>query len=895
MVNEMVNHESRPNTPKRKRYLKTTWKTAKRVFYVLSGGLVIAAWIGWTSIYNADKKKKADIEKHGLIKLKDGKVKTYSEASEDMVFFQWEDWKLDSLKLSDFLDEVLERNGFDPDIISSVHPITVMTNENELKTEWLGHKADEWLENRWVERSKHSESIVWKLLSMWWNWSYWRFQSQREAIENGYKNDIIRYNNICKRIANFKLPDKNGDWTEMYKQLWYSTDEEMIRAIQWNKLDIYTWGDRLWITYWIVLLNEQLVDRNKWWEKWDEDEVFEKTQWIKRKYFASLSKEDPVRQALRREWTDWEKLNTIYILSKQEQWWSRISLGDIKNRFESPVYIAWQTTAWWSTSVESWKNEEYLLTLQITELNQRFGDQIAGNDGDLKIEISTGTFWPTSTKLAVKYLKNDLPDEILKKTENEKIFSDKSFRKEVKDYLNAHPSLMDDLKNRAIEEYIQNFQTFFLLNGSEETKETVSNWERFSEKQMNYLEQNLNLSFDHLYQWIQTFKDYVKDENTLKKLDQIWYGYVRWQKKENRKEIAKILTHKDKFIEFTWLSEKEYNFFIKHHLWPTILWSSIILSETWNITPENQEPASSTSNEVNTIYRFCAWTENQEHKMKEEQKWIKTEIKLSWFSNEINMKDIREAISNNKKIMEYIQENCRDDEWNPITDINQVSDEFIYEFLDVVVEGWWKGVYFKTSGVNQIISSKNKYRWIAGKWDNFCDYLFDLQQQNPDFSKILKRIIWKDSIEKKDITNWIIRQVIRKSDWSIWENPRKLGAGEDFIIVYPLTNWEPQSIQVSDIEELVALVPFRVKTDIKTTTDVTKKEVKKTLNEQRDTRAWKKKNKNVQNSKGKSSVKPEQKHSVNQKKGLKKVNSKQKKAQKTVGANHQRKGRWRKK
>ena len=823
------------NTPTWREW-KQTEKLSIKKLIKRSGiaALIIALTAAGWDMYFSNKRKTSDKEKYWSIEMKNDKAKTFEEANDNIVYIKQADWTvIDSLSLPNFFDKILEQNWYNSDSISSTDLTTTMTSENALKTDWLIMEIDQELEDWGIDRSKNSGSIIWKILSLKWNWSYWRFQTQREAIENWYKSNPIRYNNICKKIANFKLPNNNGERKELYKQFW-KTENEMINDLKEKNLPMYKWGNMLGIAFWVVLLNEQLVDRYEWWERYNEGKVIRRTQWIKAKYLSGLHTKDPIRQALNRENTKGENLKSIYILSKQENWWNRTSFKDIQNTLQSPEFRAWEISAWWCTRTEARKNGEYLLNLNIAELNQRFNNEIGGTkQTELKITTPTGGFGPTTTKLAVEHLKNYLHENILKKAESKDIFNNGSFQQEVKEYLNQNPELMKEFKDKIIGEYIRNFQRLFLLNGNKEIKNgTRSNWENLSEEQMNFLEQNLNLSFNHIYIWVQEFKKYVNNKETSEKLDKLWDDYIIKQKKWNRKEITEILTHKDKFINFTWLSEKKYETFIKHHLGPALLWTSIILSETWNVVPENQEPANGTSNEINTIYRFCAWTENQIKKINEAKKWILITT-TEW---DISIKTIKEAITKNKTIMEYIQNNCR-------------SNELIKHFINIQSTENWNKIYFNTRNTKQIVGDEKLLCVVRGKGDTFCDYIFDLQQQNDTLSAILKRIIWKDSIELKDITKWVVRQLIRKPDWSLWENLNEIHPEDTFLIVYPLTSGKPQAIDTSNVTPILTILPPRG--NLKATTKTTKEEIGETLSEKPNAKDWAKWNRNIQNSRKK--------------------------------------------
>ena len=201
--------------------------------------------------------------------------------------------------------------------------------------------------------------------------------------------------------------------------------------------------------------------------------------------------------------------------------------------------------------------------------------------------------------------------------------------------------------------------------------------------------------------------------------------------------------------------------------------------------------------------------------MNEDIKWIPIMIE----PKNLSITTIRQTMSENRKIMEYLKNNCRTPEGDKITNIDQISDELIYHFIGLKIDSlknkatnnWDKTVkiYFKTRNIKQIVA-KEKNSWMARKNDNFCNYIFELQQQNPRLAKILKNIIWKDSIELKDITKKVLKQIIRDSNWNLRKNLNKVHPNDHFIIVYPLTNGEPESVDISEWEkkDLILLVPF---------------------------------------------------------------------------------------
>ena len=254
--------------------------------------------------------------------------------------------------------------------------------------------------------------------------------------------------------------------------------------------------------------------------------------------------------------------------------------------------------------------------------------------------------------------------------------------------------------------------------------------------------------------------------------------------------------------------------------------------------------------------------------MEEATKWIPITIN-SW---DISFNSIRYAISKNETIMEYLKNNCRDPEWNPITNINQISDNIIAHFIlnnkinhKVLTQAfsWEKALklYFNINNEEQILSDKYN-EWFVFKWENFCEFIFNAQNQLPNsrLSKILKNIIWKDSINKDDITAWIIRQIIRKPDWSIRENINDLKANEGFIIVYPLNKKSNNSrngpifnTEKGRDEGLLLDGRYEEMYNKKLETEkATKKGINKTLSEKSNTRTWNKEGRDIQDPKKKT-------------------------------------------
>ena len=95
--------------------------------------------------------------------------------------------------------------------------------------------------------------------------------------------------------------------------------------------------------------------------------------------------------------------------------------------------------------------------------------------------------------------------------------------------------------------------------------------------------------------------------------------------------------------------------------------------------------------------------------------------------------------------------------------------------------------------VDKIVKENVDLCWInsngtltINKWWTFQEILYIYSQNDPTIKKILETIAWKPITQPNDINQKIIKEVIRHSDWTIWENINSVSAWDEFIIVVPL-------------------------------------------------------------------------------------------------------------
>ena len=789
MTRETTNHQWSRNSGSK------WWKYTKRAGWALAVTLWLIWWTWTAALISANSAKNADKEKYWSLELKDKHATTLDAQKQNELYLTLANWERDTLLLKNFFKEILIQNKYleegddefeESDSITITELLSTMISENALKTEWFKHKVDEKLEEYWVERSENNNNLLGLLLGKIKNWSYWWFQTQREAIENGYWKDEERYTNICRKIANFKLPDANQKWKriELYRQLWYENIEAMIKDLKDKKLDIYTWWGRLGIAYWIVLLNEQKIDRNKGWEKFNEIETLNKIKSAVSELEASYRNYDnltdeetehykKIKEALASNWRTGERLQTIYL--KKEDW--KVRFDSILNALQSWEFRAWEITAWRCTSTAAQKNWTYQMISNIWDLNKWFEWQINWTWSNwLNLTLPDGDFWKNSVKEISQFI--NIPDEILEKGSSAVI-----------KYLDENPELIEQLKNEIIKKYIQNFRIFFLLN---------EDWNSLNLKQMIFLEENLNISFNHLYIWARTFKNYLKEKNkteVIKNFDILWDKFTKEQDKESLASIKKILTHKNSFMEFTGLSEEAYNKYIKFYFGPMMEWASILISQTWNVVPFLQKKGTDSSNEVNTAFRFSEGSKNELQRLAQGEKWTPYEI----HEGENNIDSIKAKIINNKKLHDYISTHCWNKDGEPIDSIDRITPNLIYHFTglseaEINKLEKWDTIYFKTKGFEQYYEDSSQIM-KAKKGEYFQKIIIDYMERNPWFAKIVKNIVGKDTIEERDISIPIIKQLVRHQDGSIRNHPQQLQENEMYIIVYPLNRSPKSSIQ----------------------------------------------------------------------------------------------------
>ena len=68
----------------------------------------------------------------------------------------------------------------------------------------------------------------------------------------------------------------------------------------------------------------------------------------------------------------------------------------------------------------------------------------------------------------------------------------------------------------------------------------------------------------------------------------------------------------------------------------------------------------------------------------------------------------------------------------------------------------------------------------------FQEVLFVLSKTNPEIKQLIESLKWSEINSQNEITQDIIKKIIRRPDWSKWSNINKVNKGQGFIIVCPL-------------------------------------------------------------------------------------------------------------
>ena len=614
----------------------------KSLLAVLMAWWVIVWWASYLDLKKANDKKENDKKAYWIVKAKPDKKVT--------VFSPDFDWWPDSLDIP--LDTIMEHNR---DIISidATKLESIMLWEESLKTTngWFVSEFDEWLEMHWIDRNPYSGSLIGKVLGKYKEWSYWPYQVQPEAIDK-YKNNQKLYDTLCKKIAKLKLPNIKWELVPLHEQL-SLTVEEMVKQIKNHEIYTFVWGERFLIAYWIVLIDQisretdEMINSynwgnwyNKWYNNINSLETEKDTTWINLKYPELTSKDND--------------LMSPYILFNG---W-KISYNKIWNLFNSDTFKNGMVSAYWCMDyIKNIENSDYLFTLSLLELNERFKN---GGNWDLDIAIPTWNFWPTTLKLVNKYFKKNF----------ENINDAKKFMD------NLSEESLQKIREYALNTFETNMRLLYTLN--------LENNHWINANQSKYLSEFLDLTFNHMYANVIILSEFInnkwwKDSNTTnKKLFKYRNDYVKDQNKDSLEEIKKIMTDEISFTSFTWLKKSSYLEWIKYYLWPTLLGATDWIYQTeWVVPVIQQNPWwTKMSNEQNSIFRFSMWVSQEEIAQADRERWVEYKLKL-WDTNIDSLKNI---MWSKKPVKEYLQK-CKTIYWDSITSPQDIPDELVSEML----------------------------------------------------------------------------------------------------------------------------------------------------------------------------------------------------------------------
>ena len=794
------------------------WKIRKNILKsllaALIAGWVITWWVSYRDIKKASNKKESDKKTYWIVKAKpDKKVTVFSPD------FSW--WP-DSLDIP--LDTIMEHNR---DIINidATKLQSIMIWEESLKTTngWFVSEFDEWLEMHWIDRNPYSASLIGKTLGKFKEWSYWPYQVQPEAIDK-YKNNPDLYDTLCKKIAKLKLPNAKWELIPLHEQL-SLTVEEMVKQIKNHEIYTFVWGERFLIAYWIVLIDQisretdAMLDSYDW-EKWY-------NTWVDNTSNAEKQHSELVG--------DDNKIMSPYFLKDK---WAPITYSWIWNLFNNDAFKNGMVSAYWCMDyIKNIENSDYLFTLSLLELNERFKNW---GKWDLDVVVPTWKFWPTTLKLVNKHFKKDFED-----VNDAKKFMDDLSEEELQ-----------KIRQKALNTFETNMRLLYTLNLED------NHW--INEKQSKYLSECLDLTFNHMYSSVIILSEFInnkwwKNSNTVnKKLFKYRNDYVKEQNKDSLEEIKKIMTDEATFISFTWLKRNSYLEWIKHYLWPTLLGASDWIYQTKWIIPVIQKNPwwTKTSNEQNSIFRFSMWVSQEEIAQADRERWIEYKLQR-WDTNVDSLKNI---MWSKKPVKEYLQK-CKTIYWDSITSPQDIPDELVIEMLRGIDnfyplfegEKWfyeWDTIYIKyiwldkiyhvvevnqpatkqiekkirervtsrepvaqkkwnkkwkkkgkneattkkvTKFVDKIVKENIDLCWInpngtltINKWWTFQEILYIYSQNDPTIKKILETIAWKPIAQQSDIDQKIIKEIIRHPDWTTWRNINSVSVWDEFIIVIPL-------------------------------------------------------------------------------------------------------------
>lgn len=750
--------------------LKEVKKTKSKIKWYLRAAL-LASWVVPLSVDAIRKYKDTD---------KYWEVKELKTDNEQHFLFNEEEVTI---------DDIIEHNP-DLKLIPNI-PYSISESESDLKTTWFFHNVDALLEDLWVERSKHSSSLIWRLLSVLSTGSYWPYQTQREAIDN-YKIDDDTYNELCEQVAKLNLPNKEWQWLPMYQILWFNTVEDMVNVIKNHRFDIYSWGWRFWIDYGLVLQNKIYEDALESFESIDPN-LYENDY---QKALAKLETTDKeIQKYNSKAPSEVNDLMTIYCIKVGDKT-TDITYRYIKDKLTSDEFLAGLTSALWCTNpVETKIVSKYHYLLNIMELNVQFSGAMEDKWTvlDFNLDYQVWNFWPACTKLV-----NKLFDQQ---------FDPETQALQAKKYLMNYVASnwwYDELIKKELNQYLWNMRRFYALNAGH-VENGLHEW--IDANQIKFLEENLKASFNNTYIAVEIFKNYLIDmwlSDKVADVDELRNNFVVNHKKGDLKTLFDIMLNESAFNEFTGLGSKNdkwYKYFIKYKIWKWLLITTIVTWNTWEIVPVQQEKASRTKNEVNTIYRFEKWVSTTKGYLWDLAMWIPyrfDRITLNESGENPIYAELRRWLREKSDTRTFLQEHCRTENFWKIESMDDIPNEIIQ---NITVDASWNKilmwdslmllpdvVYFKYNESDGDIFSVLYDDLVLPKDSNFIVELFNLVQDDAELRAVIEKIEWHEIIEKTNITSRSIVKLIRDSKWRKFKNVNNVFAWTHYQVWIPLVD-----------------------------------------------------------------------------------------------------------
>ena len=772
---------------------KNTNKTKKIILRWLLATLIAWGLIWWAAavdINKAKKRRNADLSLYWEFNIEKGK-------QANIITRPGLDWWPDPDTIHTELDTILSHNE-DIITIDATTLESIMLWEESLKTtkNWIS-KYDEKLEKSWIDRNPYSKSFIGKILGKIKEWSYGPYQVQPEAIDK-YKDNPELYNILCERIAKFRLPDINWEYTPLHEQLWL-TIEEMIKQIQNHEIYTFAWGERFLAAYGIVLIDEISRESHSMIDSYNGTDGYKR--WIKN----TKSLEDMRNnkwKLIYPELTHWDNdLMSPYIL--RNRW--EVSYKRIWQLFNSDAFINWMVASYWCMDyINNVKNSNYLYLLSLMELNEWFKNQT----WDLNIVMPTWNFWPTTLNLVNKHFNKNFKDWA-----------------EAKKFLDELPTEeLQKLRDEALNNFEQNMRLLYTLN-----------WDKhwINDIQSKYLSECLDLTFNHIYAWVNIFSDFLQQNcwDKSDSLNKLRNSFVKEQNKNSLEEIKKIMTNENSFISFTGLDNTSYLKWIKYYLCPTLLGTSDWLYQIWWIIPVIQDNPwwTKMSNEQNSLSRFAIWVHQHNIDQIDREMWIKYVLQ-PW---DTNIDSLRHIMRDQKSVREYLQ-TCRTINGDSISSPEDIPYELMFEMIRwndwfyplfengerfyegdtirIKIDGLnlvyrifeidkpatkevpiqktiktkkWKKKTVTTNKTIKLCTVNSDGTLTMQKWWTFQDVLYFYCQNDTLFKKRIESIAWNPINQPSDITQDVIKRVIIHPDWTPRGIINKVNNGQRFGIVFP--------------------------------------------------------------------------------------------------------------